>query len=389
HKAFRHLKKLEKTENKVNVLKVYRKKQVMPKRSSCENIEKNAKGDLKAQIRLVTCYQERSETKKKNSNSITEFERIKKDKKKTCFNSSENHKFDDGKTQRNKIRRSQSKEEKKIETVSIGCKKIVDGKDQNKRNNKLLTGDREGRKVEEPTGRTSDRIYKTGYKVKKNEDKEVKRIEPGQKKKKRTKISPEREALICVYKKKGLVLDDDMEAIENFKNSSIQLGDQFQGSIKEDSSKNNDRKGITKKKLNHINTEDNNSASKFDQEYLKKEAISHAYEKWNRGYKKIDKLSELNKKVTQNVEYAKKGMVVVPEVGDISKYMNVIENNENKMKYLLFDPGGSILLKTQKTNLESKSTHLQIQLLTSCDIVDIYVWKYKIKWGDLSCDQAG
>ncbi|KAF0455199.1 hypothetical protein F8M41_001478 [Gigaspora margarita] len=177
HKVFRHLKKSEETEDKVNVLEVYQKKQVKPKRSPCKNsdrkvlvigarslgnnssikkelgksrrkVEEKAKGDLKAQIRLVTCYQERSETKKKDLNGITEFERIKKDKRKTCFNSSENYMFDDGKTQQNKIRRSQSKEERKVETVPIGHEKIVDSKNWDERNNKLLTGDRK-RSIEE------------------------------------------------------------------------------------------------------------------------------------------------------------------------------------------------------------------------------------------------
>ncbi|KAF0455198.1 hypothetical protein F8M41_001477 [Gigaspora margarita] len=152
--------------------------------------------------------------------------------------------------------------------------------------------------MEEPTSRTSDRIYKTVYEVKKNENKGEKikielfmtylkpvivdytdgtkdpedcwtrigvekilkmtkyaKINLGERKKKITKISSEREALSRVYEKKVLELDYDIEAIKNFKNSSIQLGDQFQGSIKENSGKNNNRKKITKKKLNHISKE--------------------------------------------------------------------------------------------------------------------------------------
>ncbi|CAG8572635.1 43175_t:CDS:2 [Gigaspora margarita] len=107
--------------------------------------------------------------------------------------------------------------------------------------------------------------------------------------------------------------------LENkFRNNSIQLKDQFQESIEEDSSENNDKKRITKKKLNHV-SEENQTGDKESDDLPESEIES--------------------KDVTS----------------EASEYMDITEFVTNETVDQLFNPGGSIFLKTKETKLESKT----------------------------------
>ncbi|CAG8480179.1 35343_t:CDS:10 [Gigaspora margarita] len=131
YEAFRHFEKLEETKNKVNIPEVYQKNKVMPEESLCGNsdgkvliveerfldidnsianelgkdrkkVEEKTKSDLKAQVELKSCYLKKSGLKR-NSNK-----------------------------------------EKKVETIPLGPKKIMNGKTQKDNYSRMLTGDEKG-----------------------------------------------------------------------------------------------------------------------------------------------------------------------------------------------------------------------------------------------------
>ncbi|CAG8472910.1 8209_t:CDS:10 [Gigaspora margarita] len=145
----------EETKNKVN--KVYQKNEVMPEESLCENsgekvliVEERFLDDESSIAKELG--KDRRNMKKKarsnlkaqgNLNSVADFERIKKDKKGTCFDSLENDKFNN-----RKFWEFDQKRKKKIETISLGPKEIMNGKTQRNKNYRILTGD-EKRSVKE------------------------------------------------------------------------------------------------------------------------------------------------------------------------------------------------------------------------------------------------
>ncbi|CAG8534793.1 41950_t:CDS:2, partial [Gigaspora margarita] len=150
--TFRHFKKLEETKNKVNVPKVYRKNQVMPEGSLCRNSDRKEKSrektgsDLKAQVELESCYLKKSGPKG-DSNDVANFERIKKEKNRTCFDSFESNKFEDRKTWE-----FDQKREEKVETIPLGSKKIINSKTQKDNYCGMLTEDEEESVKERPNG---------------------------------------------------------------------------------------------------------------------------------------------------------------------------------------------------------------------------------------------
>ncbi|CAG8796828.1 25129_t:CDS:1, partial [Gigaspora margarita] len=95
--------------------------------------------------------------------------------------------------------------------------------------------------------------------------------------------------------------------------------------------------------------------------------------------KKIDSLPKSSQEVIQITECSDKCQsnfkMIIAEVGDVRENVSIDADKYNH----LFDPGGSIFLKTKEAKLEFKLTHLHIQLPTSYDdIGGIYAWAQKL-----------
>ncbi|KAF0461002.1 hypothetical protein F8M41_000507 [Gigaspora margarita] len=122
-------------------------------------------------------------------------------------------------------------------------------------------------------------------------------------------------------------------AVDKFESKNIWSEDQFQGSnvrgIGNDSSE-----GII-------------LVSQIKGEEDQRRRIVSNDGRYQTNNKKIEDLPISDQEVIQNIEYAKKGVMVASEVGDIN---NVII--ENEMNNLLFDPGGNILPKTKENEVE-------------------------------------
>ncbi|CAG8630773.1 7656_t:CDS:2 [Gigaspora rosea] len=107
-------------------------------------------------------------------------------------------------------------------------------------------------------------------------------------------------------------------------------------------------KGIVKKKENNRPKEGNGT-----KKFLKGEALSLVWERWNERYQTSDKKSDdlpiSYQEIIQNTENAESGECIMSEVGYINEYVDIAEVVDNKLVNQLFDPGGSTFLKTKET----------------------------------------
>ncbi|CAG8817958.1 29779_t:CDS:2, partial [Gigaspora margarita] len=113
---------------------------------------------------------------------------------------------------------------------------------------------------------------------------------------------------------------------------------------------------IKKETLEENNDNSDEEKDNKTKKFLKGEDLSLACERWNGRYQTGDKKSYnlpiLDQEVIQNTEYAVSGECVMSEVGYINECVDIAKIVDNKIVNQLFDPGGSTFLKAKETALE-------------------------------------